>query len=150
MILRREVTDVVLTRLRAVWAATGDHDAPPDTSGPYAILETPSGSALTGGILCSEHDLLMVVRVRTVGQTFADAGSDTGGERDVTIEFARREAQHLADRLRAALLDRTVQLQTAGWRVAGREHFADAGTEVDVEAGIVNVVDDYRLYVTPR
>ncbi len=139
MIPAHEVAAGVLARLRATGRTVHDLVAPVGTPAPYAVLEYPPGPTTSDGDLDDpESDLAWRCRIRCIG---ADSTAPA------TIDGAREQAQRLAHQMKAAVLDRGTLISGTTWTVAAREHLAHGGT--DHSGPIVNVVDDFDLWIVP-
>ncbi len=138
MIALRTVTDAVLAHLNNdVTLKVGDHRSPQTPGQRWAVLHALTPQA-DGGFGEPERALWLSYRVTAIALDPADPQSP---------DETRRQAQWVADKVRARLLDRAVAITGTGFTVGGRQWTAGMGPEVDGRS--VNVVDDYRLYVAP-
>jgi hypothetical protein len=139
----REVVDAVVAALRAEWPdvgsghRVGDHKTPADTTFPYAIVYAEPGGGFDGTGANAFEDATVLVRINC-----------TGGVEKPGQEGARAQAQLLADRFRALMVEHAADgsfatpLSGDGWTVAWREPTPGGALP---DAHLVTVSDDYRL-----
>lgn len=142
MIDTSAVTDAVLGRVRAALAVisvpVGDGRAPDGAGDVYGVVEVLSGPGSDGDMDDPEREAVIRYRLTAVSRDTTGAAS---------VDGARVQAEHIAWRLRSALLGRATPLTGTGWRVTERTHVSTSGAMRD--GATVNVADDVELYVVP-
>jgi hypothetical protein len=135
------VTNAVLALLRGTGVTVGDGVAPEATTPPrqqYAVLEPQYVTPVGESPLRPEKEITICFRIRSVGQ---DPTLATGRE------GPRQDAEAVADKLIAAVMDRSVKIEGPSWRVT-RRRLNPVGQ--DREGPTVNQIDEVELTVAAR